>query len=134
MGTYLPDRRWQVAESPSWIQVREALLRLDGHLMSEVSLELVGTGSMMVGGGNGGRYLVVYFPADHPDTPSLTLTDPSLSGPDVELTVQTPAEYPARMAVQLPLVLTAIEHFYQTRRVLHGARWEINSTGAEAEL
>ena len=45
-------------------------------------------------------------------------------GSDVTLTVQTPAEYRARMAVQLPLVLQVVEQFYHTGKLSEDVSWE----------
>ena len=131
--------RWRLSaeeeiRDPDWPQIREALHHMDEDTLSEVSLDLAGVGRLVVGGGDGGRYLVVFFPVDHPDAPSLTLTDISLTGPNVELTVQTPADYPARMCVQLPLVLSVVEHFFHTGQLLRSVRWELDNTGMEAPV
>lgn len=97
---------------------------MDGTHSNEVGLELEDVGSMLINGGDQGRYLVVYFPAEDPDTLSVTLTDLALTGPDVKLTVQTPAEYPARVAVRLPLVLQAVEQFYRSGELPKHVCWE----------
>ena len=52
------------------------------------------------------------------------MTDLSLTSPDVELTVQTPAKYPARVAVRLPLVLQAAEQFYRSGELPKDVYWE----------
>jgi hypothetical protein len=117
-----------------WRAIQNALVEMNGATINEVVLELVGKGSLFVEGGDEGRYLVVYFPASHPDTPSLTLADLSLTGPDVKLTVQTQSEYAARHAVKLPLVLKVVEHFFQTGEVPKDVRWELDSSGIEAKL
>lgn len=110
--------------NPTWQQIKDALLEMDGINSKEVELKLEDVGSMLINGGNQGRYLVVYFPAEDPDTLSVNLTDLSLTGPDVELTVQTPAKYPARIAVQLPLVLQAVEQFYRSGELPTDVYWE----------
>ena len=110
--------------NPTWQQIKDALLEMDGMNSKEVELKLEDGGSMLINGGNQGRYLVVYFPAEDPDTLSVNLTDLSLTGPDVELTVQTPAKYPARIAVQLPLVLQAVEQFYRSGELPKDFYWE----------
>lgn len=120
--------------NPDWQDIQSALLEMNGTAINEVSLELVGKGSLFVEGGDEGQYLVVYFPVNHPDVPSLTLTDLSLRGPDVKLTVQTPTEYAAKYAVKLPLVLRVVEHFFRTGEVPKEVRWELDSSGVEAKL
>jgi Immunity protein Imm1 len=100
--------------NPTWQQISDALLEMDGTKSNEVELALENVGSLLINGGDQGRYLVVYFPTEDPDTLSVTLTDLDLIGPDVQLTVQTPAKYPARVAVRLPLVLQAVEQFYRS--------------------
>ena len=110
--------------NPTWQQIKDALLEMDGMNSKEVELKLEDVGSMLINGGNQSRYLVVYFPAEDPDTLSVNLTDLSLTGPDVELTVQTPAKYPARIAVRLPLVLQAVEHFYRSGELPKDVYWE----------
>jgi hypothetical protein len=122
------------ASNPSWNQVQQALQHMDGETIHEVSLEISGKGSLLVGGGNNGRYLVVNFAENPVDEASFTLSDLGLTGPDVTLTVQTFSEYPARLAVKLPLVLKVFEHFYYTGQVPKDVRWEIDSTGEEAKL
>lgn len=96
---------------PTWEQVLRVLRDLDGATLTQVSLEWVGKAALLAGGGNGGRYIVTYLPTAAPDTPSYTLSDPSLSGPDVELTAQVTAEYPARQSVYLERVISAFEYF-----------------------
>lgn len=110
--------------NPTWQQVKDALLEMDGIHSKEVELKLEDIGSMLINGGDQGRYLVVYFPAEDPDTRAVNLTDLALTGPDVELTAQTPATYPARIAVQLPLVLQAMEQFYRSSELPKDVYWE----------
>jgi hypothetical protein len=120
--------------NPDWSQIQQAILEMNGTRITEVILQLTEQGSLFVEGGDEGRYLVVYFPEDHPDTPSLTLSDLSLSGPDVRLTVQTPTEYAAKYAIKLPLVLHVLEQFFHTGKVPKDVRWEIDNTEKEADL
>jgi hypothetical protein len=110
---------------PTWPQIQDALLELDGDHLNEVTVTLEDMGSLIIGGGNGQRYIVVYIPEDDlEEAYSVTVVDESLTGPDVTLTVQTAAEYPARMAVSLPLVLQAVEQFYRTSRLPENVYWE----------
>jgi hypothetical protein len=110
--------------NPTWQQISDALLEMDGTKSNEVELALENVGSLLINGGDQGRYLVVYFPTEDPDTLSVTLTDLDLIGPDVQLTVQTPAKYPARVAVRLPLVLQAVEQFYRSGELPKDVYWE----------
>jgi hypothetical protein len=120
----LQTGRGKKISNPTWQQIYDALLEMDGTYSNEVGLELEDVGSMLIDGGDQGRYLVVYFPAEDPGTLSVTLTDLALTGPDVQLTVQTPAEYPARVAVRLPLVLQAVEQFYRSGELPKDVYWE----------
>ena len=96
LGSTLPEE----IPSPSWPQILEALHLLDGGVSLDfVSLTLADGGTLTAGGGNEKRYLVVYFPDDHPDSPSLSLADPALIGPPVNLTIQTADEHEAKFAV-----------------------------------
>ena len=120
----LQTGRGKKLSNPTWQQIYDALLEMDGTQSNEVGLELEDVGSMLIDGGDQGRYLVVYFPAEDPDTLSVTLTDLALTGPDVQVTVQTPADYPARVAVRLPLVLQAVEQFYRSGELPKDVYWE----------
>ena len=120
----LETGRGNKISNPTWQQISDAILEIDGTYSKGVELELENVGSMLIGGGDQGRYLVVYFPAEDPDTLSVTLTDLDLTGLDVQLTVQTPAKYPARVAVLLPLVLQAVEQFYRSGELPEDVYWE----------
>lgn len=110
---------------PTWPRIQDAIRELDGNHLQELNVKLEDVGSLIVGGGNGERYIVVYIPEDDSgEEYSTTLVDEALIGPDVTLTVQTPAEYPARMAVQLPLVLRVVEQFYRTEKLPENVSWE----------
>jgi len=74
---------------------------------------------------------VVYFPADHPDSPSFTLVDSTLIGPPVRLTIQTTDEHEAKYSVELPLVIQVFEHFFHTGEIPRNVHWEIDNTGKE---
>ena len=115
---------------PTWLDIQVALLGIQGKEWDEVQLRLVGKGYLLAGGGESGRYLVIYKTEDHKQ-PSLTLTDPSLTGPDVILTTQTPAPYPARYAVSFPLMISVFEHFYREGDLPKDVHWEIGRTGRE---
>lgn len=118
---------------PDWNQVYHALLMLNGgQSHDQVELELVDVGTLVAGGGDDGRYIVIYFPVNHPDVPSLTLTDLSLEGPDVTLTVVSPATYRAKYGVKFPLVEKVFKHFFLTMTVPRDVRWETDNTGEEA--
>ncbi len=124
MSWRLETGRGEKVSNPTLQQINDALLEMDGTKSNEVELELENVGSMLIHGGDQGRYLVMYFPAEDPDTMSVTLTDLTLTGPDVQLTVQTPAKYPARVAVRLPLVLQAVEQFYLSGELPKDVYWE----------
>jgi hypothetical protein len=120
--------------NPNWQQILEALHSLDGGVSLDlVSLTEVGIGTLTAGGGDNRRYLVVYFPANHPDSPSFTLTDPTLIGPPVNLTIQTTDEHEAKYAVGLSLVIQVFEYFFHTGEVSKNVHWEIDNTGKEVK-
>ena len=112
---------------PSWQQIEDALAEMNGDIY-EVTLELVDEGTLFIEGGDQGRYLVVYFPATHPDVPSCVLTDLSLSGSLVPLTVQTPTEYEAKYAVLFPLVVKVVSDFFHAGSLPRDVRWELDNT------
>lgn len=70
-----------VVQSPGWSHVIDAIRRMNGDDLNIVSLDLHALGSLIIGGGNDGRFLVSYFP-DNSGVP-LILTDASLIGPDL---------------------------------------------------
>ncbi len=76
-GTHIVD--------PDWQQIQEMIFQMKGGTSDPIKLIIPGRGSLVVGGGDKQRYMVVFFPELHPDLPSLTLIDPSLSGSDVRL-------------------------------------------------
>ncbi len=109
---------------PSWQQVKEALLSMDGMHMNEIMLQLVDGGDLVIGGGDNGRYVVVYLPKDEPEA-SVSLRDSSLIGPNVFLTVGSKSDYPAYLAVYTPLVLHVVEYFYNTGHLPEDVEWEL---------
>ena len=118
---------------PNWRQILDALHLLDGgKSLDLLSLILSGKGTLIAGGGDNGRYMVIYFPVDHPDTPSLTMTDARLAVSPVYLTIQTFDEHEARHAVMLSLVVQVFEDFFQTGNIPKDVHWEIDDTGEEA--
>jgi len=114
-----------VVSDPTWDQVREALTQLDGNMRTIVSLSLVGRGSLLAGGGDAGRYIVVYFSEDK--NRSLTLADLSLTGSPRNLTVEGVISGPfsAKRCVKLPLVLRAFECFLNKGELPNDITWEI---------
>ncbi len=125
MTWLLETGRHKRIPGPSWDQIRDAILEMDGVHVNEVEITQEEVGSLVIGGGNNDHYLVVYLPIDRfEENYSMTLADPSHIGPDVTIIVQTPSEYPARMAVPLPLVLQVVEHFYRTKTLTENRYWE----------
>ncbi|MBA2391192.1 MAG: hypothetical protein H0V70_00425 [Ktedonobacteraceae bacterium] len=73
--------------NPTWPQIQDAILELDGHQLHEIDITLGRTGSLIIGGGNGKHYIVVFLPEDDlEEAYSMILVDESLTGPDVTLT------------------------------------------------
>ena len=136
-STYGVPSEGESIVDPNWQQIEHELLLLNGGETNDnvMLTSLVGKGTLGIGGGDHGRYIVTYLPPeDRPDMAPLTLTDLSLTGPDVPLTIQTTGEFPARYAVKLPLVLKVVEHFFRMGELLKSVRWEISTTGKEANL
>jgi serine/threonine protein kinase len=96
-----------------------------------VKVVIAGKGSLVIGGGDGGRYLVVYFPELHPMLPSLTLVDVTATGLDIPLHIDTPMLFPARYAVPTALVLLVVEAFVQTGQIPAHVYWEDDRTKKE---
>ncbi len=108
---------------PDWHDVENALRSMDGEMLNEVYLELSDDNALMAGGGNGGRYVVAHLP-DNSGVTSFMLTDLSQQGPPVEVMVSQASEYPAEWCVDLPHVLKAFEHFFQTGQRTEDQCWE----------
>jgi hypothetical protein len=110
---------------PTWTQLQDAIVEMDGVRLNEIEVTLEGIGSLIIGGGDDQRSIVVFLPEGDPEEVSpVTLVDQSLTGPTVSLTVQTRADYPARIAVHLPLVLQVVEQFYQRGKLPEDVDWE----------
>lgn len=125
MAWYLETEHDGARRDPTWTQIHDALLRLDGEQCSEVVVRREGTGSLVIGGGNTQRYIVVFLPeATSEGAAAVTLVDETPTGPEVTLKVQTPSAFPARMAVPLPLVLQVVEHYYHSGELLTSVEWE----------
>ena len=99
--------------APSWDDVSRALRQLDGHTVTQVSLETVEEVSLLAGGGNDGRYIVSFIPMNDLSNRSYTLADPRQTGADVTLTSQVSAMYPARYAVQFAELFSAFRYFFE---------------------
>lgn len=110
---------------PDWSQIYKVLAQMDGNTLSMVSLDLAGKGCLLAGGGDKGRYIVVYFPENN-DSDSLTLADLSLVGPAMELTVEgiTSGPFPAKLCVKQPLMVKAFKHFFDTGDLASDLTWE----------
>ncbi len=122
-GTHIVD--------PDWQQIQEMIFQMKGGTSDPIKLIIPGRGSLVVGGGDKQRYMVVFFPELHPDLPSLTLIDPSLSGSDVRLHIGGPIRLPARYAVPSALVLNVVEFFIRTGQIPSDVHWEDDRTKEE---
>ena len=123
-GTHIVD--------PDWQQIQEMIFQMKGGTSDPLKLIIPGRGSLVVGGGEKQRYMVVFFPELHPDLPSLTLIDPSLGGSDVRLNIGGPIRLPARYAVTSALVLYVLEFFIRTGQIPSDIHWEDDRTKEEA--
>lgn len=108
---------------PDWTQVLQALDAMDGKDQTLTCLEVVNGPTLMVGGGNAGRYIVNYLV--NPDTQeNYVLVDSSLDGPVVEICAGGQvAEFPAQWCVQLSLAVDACEHFFRFGTMAPDQTW-----------
>jgi hypothetical protein len=116
---------------PSWDTVRAFLVRMDGKHFSTAELTVIDVGALLIGGGDNGRYAVLYY-GESPELQrnSLTLTDYELSGPKVAITINRDATViEARYAIRQPLMLEVAEEFYWFGVRKKGTQWEIGSSG-----
>jgi hypothetical protein len=117
-----------------WAQVLAALSRLNGDDCSRVVLQLPGRGSLIAGGGDDQRYIVIYTP-ENDSQDSLTLVDLSLQGSDIELTAEgVLGDYPQAWCVKKPMLISVFGYFYNQGTLPRDLRWEIENTGVEANL
>ena len=49
---------------PTWTQLRDAILRMDGRHSNEVEVGKEHVGSLIIGGGDEERYIVTFTPED----------------------------------------------------------------------
>ncbi|WP_069802101.1 hypothetical protein [Thermogemmatispora onikobensis] len=109
---------------PNWSDLETALFCLDGHSLTHAFFSHPDRGTLAVLGGLQQRYVVFLFPHDqHFPVVSLQAIDPSLTGPEVELCIQTPAEFPSRLAVRQPLAWHILQHFYHTLTIPRDVHW-----------
>src|SRR6266545_1706691 len=104
--------------NPTWTQIEDILtgMPISPDEVREVSLNAPDRKGLIVYGGDNSRYLVLYFPDDS-GTTSFVLTDPTLTGPRVKLSMSHPNDWPSKWCVHLPLVLKVFKHFYKTGQV-----------------
>lgn len=109
---------------PTWNEITGVLSMIDGVTRTSVALELSDYGVMTIGGGSGGKFIVI-FTFDDPDRLPYTLVEESVTGPDVELVIEGVAsEYPARLCVTRQQAIEAFRRFFQAERFVATAEWE----------
>jgi hypothetical protein len=110
--------------SPTWGAVLHALLAMDGQEKTLTCLGAQDGTTLMIGGGNGGRYLVNFLTASETQE-SYVLINPTAVGTDVELCCggQT-AEYPAHWCVDFRMVLDAAHSFINDGGMAPERLWE----------
>ncbi len=113
-GQYLETATKPRTPVQDWSELYYALSRLDGEVETRVSLQSSSDAVVVVGGGNLGRYLVVYTENPALRGSSVTLIEPSMKGCEVELnTSQGIDTYPSEMGVTLHTVLRAVRYFLE---------------------
>ena len=113
-----------VSRAPTWDDVERAVRTLDGRRHTLVSLASERGDCLMVGGGNGGRYLVDYL-VDQDTQEDYVLVDPPIRGDALELNIggQGSGPYPAWTCVGLTLALSAARALFTTGRFPPGLAW-----------
>ncbi|WP_052890514.1 hypothetical protein [Thermogemmatispora carboxidivorans] len=110
--------------SPDWSDLETALFCLDGHSLTHVLLTHPDRGTLAVLGGLQQRYAVFLFPPNQRfPVVSLQVMDPSLAGPEVELCIQTPAQFPSRIAIGQRLAWKILQQFYRTQTIPRDVHW-----------
>ncbi|NJO82233.1 MAG: hypothetical protein HC828_05095 [Blastochloris sp.] len=113
---------------PTWEEVQTILGLINGEELNEVALSHPSYGTLMVGGGNEGKYIIVYFPLEEKPSSSLTLVNlktESIKG-FINLRVQIPSDYPAKYGVTLEAVVDVCQVFFSTGSIPQDAKfkWE----------
>lgn len=120
-------------EEPSWNNIYDALMRVDGNKCSRVLLSLDKCGGIIVGGGNHDRFIVTYFSCDG-NKDSMILTDLSLQGDDIKLVIEgIMGYYPSIYCIDRKMLLYVCEFFYQEKSIPDNIRWEIENTGIKSK-
>ncbi len=117
------DRGVETA-NPTWDQVRQAILALDGKQRTIVSIgDKLGSGHyLLVAGQWAGRLLVN---ATRDNTDFFSLVDPSRTSDNVTLYVGgQDGEFEERKCVPLAWALEAAEHFFETGDLKSTMNWQ----------
>ncbi|PTX64792.1 immunity protein Imm1 of predicted polymorphic toxin system [Melghirimyces profundicolus] len=140
LSFYEPENR-EIILQPTWPMVYAYLYQVDGIHLSQLSLDLEGTGSLCLGGGNVTdefddprldrdvrHFCLIYFD-DPPDGVGVTLIRRDhLFDPDEEgymcLNITCGTDIPLYMCVPLPEVLEAFRYFFHTGRRSPHLSWE----------
>jgi hypothetical protein len=123
----LPNDRYGFRlASPTWAQILDALMQMDGTAFNELALEAPQGTKLLVGGGNDGRFVVLCFPRGD-QVPSLTLCNPAPVDEAATLTVvvQTPDDYSARFVVDRATVIDVLQHVFTTGNIPAHCIWEL---------
>ena len=122
-GVVLDSEGSEPMVNPTWCQVVEAIRALDGIGRTLVCLGKPLGPSLMVGGGNAGRYLVNYL-VDLETQENFVLSDPSAQGEDAEICAGGQVGvYPVQWCVSLEMVLAACDHYLQTGNMMPQFAW-----------
>lgn len=114
-------------QNPSWDDVRDAIVRLDGLMFTTVCVSgNEGNRSLFVGGGNYGFYNV--FIAVDIDREFHNLINPNaVNGADrILVTGGQPGRFQASHCVDQKLALQAAKHFYETGTPDANLNWQVD--------
>lgn len=108
---------------PTWVQIADAIRKLDGVERTLVCLGEPSGPSLMVGGGNEGLYLVNYL-VDLDSQENFVLSDPSAYGEGAEICAGDQVSvYPIQWCVSLEMALAACGHYLKTGQMMPQGTW-----------
>jgi Immunity protein Imm1 len=112
-------------ENPTWAQVQAAILSLDAHRRSDMSIEAADGSCMVIGGGLGRYTVATQCGRESQAVVPASLFDSSRGDDEEELIVggcTTPL--PARYIVDEEKTLRAAQRFYQDGTLEASLEWE----------
>ncbi|MCH5584192.1 Imm1 family immunity protein [Shimazuella sp. AN120528] len=120
----------ETINNPSWEQIYQVLKRIDGEECTQADLTLIGTGSLMVCGGDLEEdkriYAVEYYPEDD-QLGTSQLVNPHVTPNDEYLYItveQIGIDFPAEYCIEFSDVVEAFKHFFEKGKLSSDLIWE----------